>query len=588
MSKKNYLLSLMTTMMVAMLSVGFVSCGDDDDIVSPDSGQPINPSTPVNDPEGTIALSMRNADNGKTYLDNIYIDKENFKGASFASIGAVSGLGNVSTIPTSGWAEQMSVIAGNGYVAYSNNQFYRIYVVSDIAGTSGGVIGADIKYQKPFKGVDEAIQLPKTEVTFNANAGSTEIIFKNQNIVVYSVGSDQNWCQVQNCSTNDKYFLYNGVHISCLQNSSSLSREATITIETAYDKKVTIKVTQAGQAPFLSLSSENIQTTSVEQTSTIPFTTNVNISDLQITGATSWCRAEIITTNNAPMSAVRFIEDQPVGATRAADGTSQTYSLKLQLSENTSEDDRSTNIIIKSSRYNIQKTLNVVQKGVTFEVSQDLVMFDRNNSNATITVTTTASTWSANSSADWCTFTTNGNMLTIRAKASTVEREAKITFPGFRQEIVVRQSKYAVGDEYNEGNVTGTVGYIGSGKAGEDFRIIYKCVGKGFWSTEQVLTGANDAYDGRNNMNVIKQIANWQELYPAFALCDELNANGVTGWYLPSYQETIKFRNKVPSSNREFWSSTESNVISACYSGSTSSGGNKTTYNLYVVSVHRF
>lgn len=31
MSKKNYLLSMMTTMMVAMLSVGFVSCGDDEE-----------------------------------------------------------------------------------------------------------------------------------------------------------------------------------------------------------------------------------------------------------------------------------------------------------------------------------------------------------------------------------------------------------------------------------------------------------------------------------------------------------------------------------------------------------------------------
>ncbi len=31
MSKKNYLLSLLTTMMVAMLSLGFTSCGSDDD-----------------------------------------------------------------------------------------------------------------------------------------------------------------------------------------------------------------------------------------------------------------------------------------------------------------------------------------------------------------------------------------------------------------------------------------------------------------------------------------------------------------------------------------------------------------------------
>ena len=31
MSKKNYLLSLLATMMVAMLSLGFTSCGSDDD-----------------------------------------------------------------------------------------------------------------------------------------------------------------------------------------------------------------------------------------------------------------------------------------------------------------------------------------------------------------------------------------------------------------------------------------------------------------------------------------------------------------------------------------------------------------------------
>lgn len=567
MSKKSFLLSLLTTMMVSVLSFGIVSCGGDDDIVDPNVGQPTNPNTPVNDPEGTITLSMRNKDNGDTRLDNIYIDKENFRGASFASVGAVMGLGNVSNIPTTGWAEQMSVIAGHGYLAYGNNQFYRIYVINDIAGTSGGVIGADIKYQKPFKGVDEAIQLPQAEVTLNANAGaSEELIFKNNNIVLYSVSSDQSWCRVQKCSTYDYYFLYNGVYITCDENSSSSSREATVTIKTVYDKEVKIKVTQVGKEPFINMGSENVEFTSQEQTTSVSFVTNVDVSELQITGATSWCKAEISTTNST-RSDIKFIGNNPVQATRASSGSSQSYNLKLELSENTSEDERTTNIVIKSSQSNIQGTVKVVQKGITFEVSQNLIMFDRTNSNATITITTTATSWSAKSSADWCTFTTNGNQLTIRSTASTEEREANITFPGFKQTIVVRQSKYAIGDEYHEGNIIGTVGYIACGTSIQ-LRYVYKLVGTAVWSLEKVSTGANDTHDGRNNMTTIKKISNWKELYPAFALCDDLNVNGVTGWYLPASFEQTLIGRQLPrvswiTGKADFWTSTETDNSNA-------------------------
>ena len=563
MSRKSSLMSMLTMIMVAMLSIGFTSCGGDDENENPNNGQPVNPGTTVNDPEGTISLSMRNADNGKTYLDNIYISNENFRGAYFASVGAVKGLGNVSTIPTTGWAEQMSVIAGNGYVAYGNSQFYRIYVVSDIVATTGGVIGADIKYQKPFKGVDEAIQLPKTEVTLNANAGSSEeIIFKNKNIVLYSVSSDQSWCRVQKCSTNDYYFLYNGVYITCEDNSSSSSREAIVSIKTVYDKEVKIKVIQAGQEPFITMGSANVEVTSREQTSSLSFVTNVDVSELEITGATSWCKAEISTTNST-RAAVKFIGNNPVQTTRASGGASQSYSLELQFSENTSEDERVANIAIKSSKHNIQGVVKVVQKGVTFEVSQNELMFDRTSSNATITVSTTASSWEAKSSADWCTFTTNGDQLTIRTSSSTSERQAEITFPGFKQTIVVRQSKYAVGDEYEEGNIKGTVGLVALANGVDvHLRLVYKYVGTAVWSLEKVSTGATHTHDGRYNMETIKKISNWKELYPAFALCDNLNVNGVSGWYLPaSFEQTLMGRQLPRISQKtgkaDYWTSTE-------------------------------
>lgn len=248
MSKKSNLMSMLTMIMVAMLSIGFASCGGDDENENPNNGQPVNPGTTVNDPEGTISLSMRNADNGKTKLDGIYIDKENFRGAFFASVGTVKGLGNISAIPTTGWADQMSVIPGNGYVVYCNNQYYRIYVVDDIVSTSGGIMGADIKYQKPFIGINESIQIPLTSISINAvdteGPLSESIFFKNSNIIVYSVESNQSWCVAEKTTNLSTYFLYNGITISCQPNISSQAREAEIKLTTAFDNSITIKVRQ--------------------------------------------------------------------------------------------------------------------------------------------------------------------------------------------------------------------------------------------------------------------------------------------------------------------------------------------------------
>lgn len=100
-------MNLLSMILVTMLCIGFASCGsDNDDNEDPNNGQPVNPDTKVNDPEGTISLSMRNSNNGKTKLDGIYIDNENFRGAYFASVGEVKGLGDITSIPMTGWADQ--------------------------------------------------------------------------------------------------------------------------------------------------------------------------------------------------------------------------------------------------------------------------------------------------------------------------------------------------------------------------------------------------------------------------------------------------------------------------------------------------
>lgn len=644
MRRRSFLLSLLTTMMVAMLNVGFMSCsGGDDDDPNPDNGQPINPGTTVNDPEGTISLSMRNADNGKTYLDNIYISNENFRGAYFVSVGAVKGLGNVSTIPTTGWAEQMSVIAGNGYVAYSNGQFYRIYAVSEIEGTSGGVIGADIKYQKPFKGVDEAISINEKNLTFDKNGGSQSLVFNNKNIVLFEVDSDQDWCKVQKSSTYDYYFLYNAVTISAKPSTELSAETANVTLRTIYGKEVTIKVTRAGAEPILTAEMDTKEINPDAQTFQIGINTNYDTDNLQVSSNNDWlsveitdgtsdtktraaqvkyieqnhttragsnnnaaksCHLEVTTKSNYNSTARQgtitiksrdgkkstniFINQQNAELSmenntlsltaREVSSASQTFrtnikSEYLQISSdaswcnvwldnnklglfhysvtaNTTGEERKATITIKPKEGNLSPLVITINQALpVITLSKEKLWFDRNNGNQTITVTHELGAWEVESpSASWCTCSKNGNSLTIRVTSTNTDREATIRFKNNSKTIIVVQSKYAVGDDYNENGINGKVAYMQ-----DEVRLIYREVGKAAWSKEFVTTGASDINDGRNNMSVIKQIANWQELYPAFALCDELNVQGVTGWYLPSYKEI----QNIPSSDNA-WSSTES------------------------------
>jgi len=147
-----------------------------------------NSSNSAPDPEGTITVAMRSGNwmytNAATKVQPdgcissfFYITTDdNFVGGSsdyydagndwkFVTVGKMSGLGNISKIPKSGWAAPVAVTPNTGYVArcvnlvgdgYGNywsskdTVYVRIYVMDYIVDTSGGVIGANVKYQSPF------------------------------------------------------------------------------------------------------------------------------------------------------------------------------------------------------------------------------------------------------------------------------------------------------------------------------------------------------------------------------------------------------------------------------------------------------
>lgn len=195
---------------VAFGALIFSSCSKDDDAENDDSGPVINPDKNIPDPKGTITMNMMVGDDegkrvsikdfGTIQISSAY----NFKGyeynCSFVSLGKMKGLGNVTAIPQDGWNSSVAVNPGDGYVVrckeyYGAAQYIyaRLYVVSEIAGTSGGVIGYTIKCQAPFV---FAPKFTESSLEFDADEDLTkELTFVNPTNV--TVKSKPDWCEVK-------------------------------------------------------------------------------------------------------------------------------------------------------------------------------------------------------------------------------------------------------------------------------------------------------------------------------------------------------------------------------------------------------
>lgn len=196
---------------VAFGALIFSSCSKDDDAENDNGGVVINPDKNIPDPKGTITMNMMVGDDkdksvsindfGTIQINSAY----NFMGYegssyySFVSLGKMKGLGNVTAIPQDGWNYSVAVNPGEGYVVrykgyYDSQAIYaRLYVVSEIAGTSGGIIGYTIKCQAPFV---FAPKFTESSLEFDADENLTkELTFVNPTNV--TVKSHPDWCKVQ-------------------------------------------------------------------------------------------------------------------------------------------------------------------------------------------------------------------------------------------------------------------------------------------------------------------------------------------------------------------------------------------------------
>lgn len=380
-----------------LLAVVFAACSSDDD--STDGDGNIKPDVNVNDPAGTVSLSMMKGPSiseGATRIGGSYIyigNDYNFDGGYFISLGTVKGLGNVSYIPTTGWADMVSVRNNNGYVAYSNGSFYRIFVEKEIVGTTGGIIGYDVKYQAPFKGKDLELELPATSVSFDKKGGTENIVFDNKEFVVFTAKSSEDWCQIIPTSTYNYSFLANGIQIIAQPSNVAATTEATITLTTAYGKKKEIKVTRGGVDPYLTLNETSVTLDAKECERQVGLNTNIQKEDLTISNtASSWCKAEFVDQTraiHANAARIKFVGNKPAKAVKAANaaGSASYYALVLKANSNDKDTERKGTITLKSKDGKKSVTLNVIQNKAYLYVGNEgynEVSFDNEERNAVI------------------------------------------------------------------------------------------------------------------------------------------------------------------------------------------------------------
>jgi len=120
---------------------------------------------------------------------------------------------------------------------------------------------------------------------------------------------------------------------------------------------------------------------------------------------------------------------------------------------------------------------------------------------------------------------------------ATADNQTK-TFPIYQYAKNVpapTSAPYRLGDIYFENGIAGVVYKITNG--GRNGMIISLKYTLCEWSSSSIYVGCSDPNNGVNNMDAVKRMANWQTLFPAFKWCEELNTEGVTGWYLPAINE---------------------------------------------------
>lgn len=365
---------------LALLCIGALcACGDNNGD-EPEPPTPIEPNKDVPDPTGTISLSMRskNGASSPTTLGNMYINEGDnfFTGyGTIIDLGAVKGLGNVSAIPKTGYANEIKVTPSHGYVycdGYRN--FYRVFVTDYIVDTGGGIIGADIKYQEPFYGKNEELKIKQESIPFTATGGETDVVFTNSSIIPFKIDSNQPWCKVGYASTLDHPCLTDAIHIAVASTEDTKESKAEITVTTLHGKTTKIAVTRRGVGPAAYFIDSSSSVDAPAGVYTIPIRTNMNLSELSVKSSESWAKVSLVantTTNKERTRSIKWIGNEKAPQSQNSATAISTYYCRVEVDENGDSERRTAEITLSSKDGKISSKYTLSQKAYTIVITDD-------------------------------------------------------------------------------------------------------------------------------------------------------------------------------------------------------------------------
>jgi hypothetical protein len=240
----------------------------------------------------------------------------------------------------------------------------------------------------------DVLSVSPTEFTFTADDTEEKVATVTTNVDLWTIETLGGWVKCRKDTENDK--LYISVEN---YNETGNPREANITVSAGQAAPVGITITQSARAS-LSISPESLSFDASE-TGSKPVEITTNASSWDAKADASWIKLE-----------------------------KQGTTLKVSVDANSSTSDRNAKITISAGNA-IEKTVTVTQgKQNTLSVSKSSLTFESDETGEqSVTVTTTASSWNATTSASWLTLTKQSNTLKVSATANTgsSDRTATIT-----------------------------------------------------------------------------------------------------------------------------------------------------------------
>jgi hypothetical protein len=261
------------TLMIFAAAMVFAGCSKDSNSDNPND--PNNPENPVPDPTGTITANI--SDDSDTHIkidgygaigwagpDNFYLygERPNYNyqhNVSICDLGPMQGLGNITSIPSAGFTtpkssdKSVACEAGHGYVVkFDLNPYYgygvvyvRLYVVEPVVSTTGGIMGAKVKYQYPFE--PTTLNVSKAHLEFPVEGGSA------QTVEITTDASAWNW------SFNPGSYSTSWVSVNKNNNTLSISVEPNQYIP---NRSANISITAREKTKHITISQNGVTSTS--------------------------------------------------------------------------------------------------------------------------------------------------------------------------------------------------------------------------------------------------------------------------------------------------------------------------------------